>query len=189
MPATKDQIAETFRRHVERFGFSKASVEEVAAELGISKRTVYQHFSSKRDIYAYIVERIAAEQREHLSALIASEPTYRARMERFLTLVVGGMRAHIQETEKSDWMQEFEIAYDAMAGAYGAIGTELVRKGYAAGEFEFGDAHLANELIGAIVTHYGVLVREDRDYDADGAVVAAIMRMLGGAPAGRERRR
>ncbi len=189
MPATKEQIADAFRRHVERFGYSKASVEEVAAELGISKRTVYQHFSSKRDIYAYVVDRIATEQREQLTALIASEPTYRARMERFLTLVVGGMRRHIQETEKADWMQEFEIAYDAMAGAYGAIGTQLVSEGFKAGEFAFGDAYLANELIGAMVTHYGVLVREDRDYDADAEVVAAIMRMLGGPSPKRERRR
>ena len=189
MPATKDQIADTFRRHVERFGLSKASVEQVAAELGISKRTIYQHFSSKREIYAYVVERIAAEQREQLTALIADEPTHRDRMEKFLTLVIGGMRRHIQETSKADWMQEFEIAYDAMAGAYGAIGTELVAAGHAAGEFDFDDAELANGLIGAMVTHYGVLVREDRDYDADAQLVDAIMRMLGGSASGRGRRR
>lgn len=188
MPATRDEIADVFQRHVERHGLTKASVEDVAAELGISKRTIYQHFSSKRDIYAYVVERIAAGQREQLGALIASEPTYRARMEKFLTLVVSGMRRHIQETSKADWMQEFEIAYDAMAGAYGAIGTQLVAEGHAAGEFDFADAELANGFIGAIVTHYGILVREKRDYDADAQVVAAIMRMLGGPSAGRGRR-
>jgi AcrR family transcriptional regulator len=179
MPATKEQIADTFRRHVERFGFGKASVEEVAAELGISKRTVYQHFSSKKAIYAFVVEGIAAQQREQLESLIADEVGHAAKMRLFLTLVVSGMRKHIQATSKSDWMQEFEIAFDAMAGAYGAIGVELITGGYAAGEFEFGDPALANELIGAVVTHYGAMVRENRAYDADEAVVDAIMRMLG----------
>lgn len=179
MPASKDQIADTFLRHVERFGYGKASVEDVASELGISKRTVYQHFSSKQELYRYVVGRIAEAQRVQLTAMIADEPGPVAKMERFLTLVVGGMRRHIQETAKADWMQEFEIAYDAMAGAYGAIGTELIREGHAAGEFEIADAELANELIGAMVTHYGVLVREERDYDADEELVAAIMRMLG----------
>ena len=188
MPATKDQIADTFQRHVERFGFGKASIEDVAAELGISKRTVYQHFSSKKEIYAYVVERIAAEQRVQLESAISHVPGYAAKMERFLTLVVGGMRGHIQATSKADWMQEFEVAYDAMAGAYGAIGTELVAAGHEAGEFTFADARLANGLIGAMVTHYGVLVREDRDYDADEAVVAAIMRMLGAAEGGSGRK-
>lgn len=185
MPASRDQIADTFRRHVERFGFGKASVEDVAAELGISKRTVYQHFPSKKALYGYVIERIAAEQRLQLSALVENEPTYAAKMRRFLTLVVTGMRRHIQETSKSDWIQEFEVAVDAMSAAYGAIGTELAEKGHAAGEFEFADGVLANELIGAIVTHYGVLVRENRDLDADEAVVDAIMRMLGAREGGR----
>lgn len=180
MPANKEQIADAFARHVERFGYGKASVEDVAAELGISKRTVYQHFSSKRDIYAYVVDRIGDAEQARLEQALLPEPTYRAKMERFLRTVVGGMRAHIQETTKSDWMQEFEIAYDAMARAYGAIGTRLVNEGAAAGEFEFADGELANALIGAMVTQYGVMVRERRGYDADDQVVKAAMRMLGG---------
>jgi AcrR family transcriptional regulator len=188
MPATKNQIADTFLRHVERFGYGKASVEDVAAELGISKRTIYQHFSGKQDLYAYVVGRIAEAQRVQLSDAIADVPGWAPKMERFLTLVVGGMRRHIQETSKADWMQEFEVAVDAMAGAYGAIATELIRSGFEAGEFEFADAHLANDLIGAMLTHYGVLVREDNDYDADEALVAAIMRMLGARGADRGRR-
>ncbi|MDI6901646.1 MAG: TetR/AcrR family transcriptional regulator [Anaerosomatales bacterium] len=179
MPATKEQIADAFERHVQRFGYGKASVEDVAAELGISKRTIYQHFSSKRALYAYIVDRVAEKERARLEALIADEPTWRAKTERFLREVLGGMRVHIQETSKADWMAEFELALDAMTEAYGTIGTELVRRGHAAGEFTFADARLANAFIGAIATRYGVIVREERDYDADEAVVAAIMRMLG----------
>lgn len=186
MPASKEQIADTFERHVARFGYSRASVEDVAAELGISKRTVYQHFSSKKGLYGYVVGRIADTERDRLRKAVADLPTYRQRTERFLRTVVTGMRAHIQETSKSDWLQEFEIAYDAMAGAYGAVGTELVRGGFDAGEFTFADAELANALIGAMVTQYGVMVREDRHYDADDEVVEAIMRMLGGREAGPE---
>lgn len=181
MPATKEQIADAFERHVEHYGYGKASVEDVAAELGISKRTVYQHFSSKRDIYAYVVDRIADAERERLEEAIAGARSNRSKTERFLHTVVAGMRAHIQETSRADWMQEFEVAYDAMARAYGAIGVKLVAAGAAAGEFEFADAELANELIGAIVTHYGVLVRDRPGLNADEAVVAAIMRMLGGS--------
>lgn len=180
MPASKEQIADTFARHVERFGYGKASVEDVSAELGISKRTVYQHFSSKRDIYAYVVDRIGDQEAARLRAALEGVRGHREKMERFLRLVVGGMRAHIQETSKADWMQEFEVAYDAMARAYGSIGVELVESGAAAGEFEFADGQLANGLIGSMVTYYGTLVRDDTGYDADDQVIAAIMRMLGG---------
>ena len=184
MPATKEQIADTFARHVQRFGFGRASVEDVAAELGISKRTIYQHFSSKKEIYGFVVSRVADQERDRLRQSIEVEPSWRAKTEKFLRIVVSGMRAHIQETSKADWMQEFEVAYDAMAGAYGSVGTELIEKGHAAGEFDFPDPVLGNALIGAIVTQYGVMVREDRDYDADEVVVEAVMRMLGCSVAG-----
>jgi len=179
MPATKDQIADTFARHVERFGLSRASVEDVASELGISKRTIYQHFSSKRELYGYVVGRIAEGERDRLAALVADGPSWSERTERFLWIVISGMRQHIQETTKADWLQEFEVAVDAMTAAYGAVAVELIRGGYEAGEFRFADAELANGLIGAMVTYYGTVVREHRDFDADEAVVAAIMRMLG----------
>lgn len=179
MPASKEQIADAFERHVQRFGFGRASVEDVAAELGISKRTIYQHFGSKKELYAYVVGRVAEAERQRLEALVADLPSARAKMEHFLMIVVSGMRTHIQETSKADWMQEFEIAYDAMAGAYGVVGTAIAGEGHAAGEFQFEDAELANALIGAVVTQYGVIVRDRRDYDQDDVVVAAIMRMLG----------
>ena len=188
MPATKDQIADAFQRHVEHWGYGRTSVEDVAAELGISKRTVYQHFSSKKDLYAYVVDKCAVVTRKDLAAMLETEPTYRAKMRRFLQVVVTGMRTHIQETTKADWMQEFEVAFDAMSRAYGSIATELIARGAEAGEFEFADAYLANEFIGAIVTSYGVLVRERPGYDEDDAVVAAIMRMLGGGAAGTARK-
>jgi AcrR family transcriptional regulator len=179
MPATKDQIADTFAKHVERFGFGKASVEDVAAELGISKRTIYQHFSGKKDLYAFVVDRIAVGEEVRLRDALAGVASYRARMDTFQRLVLTGMRAHIVQTTRADWMQEFEIAYDAMARAYGSIGVELVEGGAAAGEFSMADGVLANALIGAMVTEYGKLVRDTPGYSDDEAIVAAVMRMLG----------
>ena len=45
----------------------------------ISKKTIYVHFDSKRDIYAYIVERQAAREKMRLAAMLAALPTYAAR--------------------------------------------------------------------------------------------------------------
>lgn len=188
MPASKQLIADTFSRHVERFGYGKASVEGVAEELGISKRTIYQHFSSKRDLYAFVVGRIGEAERSRVEGELKRVRTYRRKMERFLRLVISAMRQHIAETSKADWMQEYEIAYDAMIGAYGSVAEALVSRGAEAGEFAMADGELANGLIAAMVTHYGVRVREDPSLDADEELVQAIMRMLGdGCAAGTHR--
>ena len=72
-----------------------------------SKRTVDQHCGSKKELYGYVVERIATAQRAALEQAIAGEESYEGKMRLFLTLVVSGMRRHIQETSKADWMQQF----------------------------------------------------------------------------------
>jgi AcrR family transcriptional regulator len=177
MPANKEQIADAFQRQAERYGYERASVEAIAAELGISKRTIYQHFSSKSDLYAYVVDRMSDAEQAGVERSIANEPTYRAKMKRYLQLVVRAKRVHTQETAGTAFVQESEVDYDVMSRAYGAVGDRLLREG--AGEFAFGDAALASELVGAIVTRYGVLVWDRPDYDADDAIVDAIMRMLG----------
>ena len=47
MPATKDEIATTFLELAFRYGYRRTAVEDVARELHISKKTVYEHFASK----------------------------------------------------------------------------------------------------------------------------------------------
>ena len=44
---TRERIADVFKKHFTYFGFKKTSVDEVAKELKISKKTIYQFFSSK----------------------------------------------------------------------------------------------------------------------------------------------
>lgn len=179
MPATREQIVDEFERQVLRFGYIKTSVEDVAAELGISKRTIYQHFDSKRALYSEVVDRVGEQERARMTALVADVEGSRAKMETFLTAVASGMRMHIQRTSKAEWMQEFEVARDAMAAAYGSVAVVLMEEGISEGVFGEYDPMLMDQMIGAIMTHYGVMVREDPKLDRDQEVVEAIMRMLG----------
>ena len=74
----KEQIAEVFGRHLSRFGYAKTTLDEIAAEMHISKKTIYAHFDSKAEIYAYIIEGMAAAEKTKLAAAVATLPTYAA---------------------------------------------------------------------------------------------------------------
>lgn len=179
MPASKDQIADTFERHVERFGYAKATVEDVAAELGISKKTIYEYFGSKRELYAYVVERVARTWRGELRSAIKDQPTWGAKIETLMRNVLAGGRKHILETNKSDWQQEYEIVGQGLMKAVGQVMDEVIESGIDAGEFTFTDAAVAERLIGAVMLEYTLAVREDPRTDADEQVVAALRRFLG----------
>ena len=56
-------------------GFSKVSIEELASELGISKKTLYKNFKSKDAILTQLMERQMATAQIHVDAIFAqSEP-------------------------------------------------------------------------------------------------------------------
>lgn len=179
MPATRDQIADTFERHVGRFGYAKATVEDVAAELGISKKTIYEHFSSKRDLYLYVVERVSMAWRSELRASITDVPTWGAKLEAVMAMVIAGARQHIEETAKSDWQQEYEIVGEALIKAVDEVVHEILRAGTDAGEFALRDSDVANRLVRVLVLEYTMMIRDEPQLDLDADVVAAVRRFMG----------
>jgi len=179
MSTTQQQIAEVFERHVARFGYDKSTLDDVAREMKISKKTIYVHFDSKRSIYAYIVKRQAAREKMRLAASVATLPTYAARVEAVMRFILGSARAHITETGRNEWLREYEIAADAFRMANGDLIRELLQAGMDTGEFDKGDAALVEKMIAAMILEYLQLVNEDPEYDRDEELLSRIRRFIG----------
>lgn len=176
---TKQEIAEAFSRHFDRYGYDKTTLDEVARDLRISKKTIYVFFDGKRDIYAHLVEERAAREKMQLAASVATLPTYAARVEALMKYVLDMARAHIQETGKEEWLREYEIAADAFTKANGDLIRELVEAGMAAGEFPPGDARLVEIMVAAMIKEYLVQVNEDPTFDRDQELLERIRRFIG----------
>lgn len=52
----RESIIQSAMEQISRYGFRKFTVDDVAADLGISKKTIYKHFNSKKDIISAVVE-------------------------------------------------------------------------------------------------------------------------------------
>jgi AcrR family transcriptional regulator len=176
---TQQQIAEVFRRRVEEVGYAKATLDDVARAMRISKKTIYVHFGGKRDIYAYIVERQAAEEKRRLAAMLSALPSYKAKVEAALRIVMDMGRRHVEETEREEWLAQYEVAGDAFRKANGDLLRELVQDGMDAGEFAPGDAELVERMVTAMVLEYLLGVREDVAFDRDAELLERIMRFIG----------
>jgi len=57
-----------------RSGFAGTSMEDVAAEAGISRLIVYRHFGSKEDLYRAVLEQVRSRIRERMNPAL-EEPT------------------------------------------------------------------------------------------------------------------
>lgn len=178
MSTTKQQIAQTFERRLAEAGYDRTTLDDVARELRISKKTIYVHFDSKRDIYAFLVAGQAAREKMRLAAAVATLPTYAARVEALLKFVIESARTHINETGRDEWLREYEIAADAFRQANGELLRELIAAGMDAGEFSAGDAAFVERAIAAMVLDYLVAVNEDPSVDHDAELVERILKFL-----------
>ncbi|WP_048877047.1 TetR/AcrR family transcriptional regulator [Saccharomonospora saliphila] len=55
-PEKRKAIADAARAVFVREGFARASVDTIAAEAGVSKRTIYNHYGDKKQLFLAIVE-------------------------------------------------------------------------------------------------------------------------------------
>lgn len=184
MPATKDEIAQLFWRHVEHYGFAKTSVGDVARELGISKTTVYQYFTSKEDILRYVIEGAATHEAERMEIAYAVIPTYWGRIEKLIReAVLQQTRDWLDQYQATEARHQFELGGNIARAAYHSLMVGWVTKGAEAGEFTLiaGDASLTARFMGAIALDATEQIREDREHDIDDAVIEAARRLFGHA--------
>jgi AcrR family transcriptional regulator len=181
MPATKDEIADLFWRHVEHYGFAKTSVGEIARELGISKTTVYQYFSGKDDILHYVIARGAQAEADRVELEYAGLTSYWVRIERFIRDgVLRRTREWLDLYQETEARHQFEIGAQVARETYHSLMVRWVTAGAASGEFHpvGGDAALTAHFMGAVVVDATEQIHQDRGRDIDDALIEACRRLL-----------
>ena len=68
-PANR-RIIEAARRHLFTYGYNALTMDELAHELGMSKKTLYLHFPGKDAIISTIIEEIGRTIRQELEAVL-----------------------------------------------------------------------------------------------------------------------
>ncbi len=52
----RDQVIESARKLFHQFGFKKVSMDEIAKEAGVTKKTIYMYFGSKEELLQYFIQ-------------------------------------------------------------------------------------------------------------------------------------
>lgn len=52
----REQVIEAARKLFHRFGFKKVSMDEIAREAGVTKKTIYMYFGSKEELLKYFIQ-------------------------------------------------------------------------------------------------------------------------------------
>lgn len=80
----KDTIIEEAIRQIQKVGLKKFTVEDVAKELGVSKKTIYKYFSSKNEIISSVVDFVMEKEKAYTQKVMEMEGSCIAKMDALL---------------------------------------------------------------------------------------------------------
>jgi AcrR family transcriptional regulator len=179
MKDRKEVIADEFQKHFNHFGFKKTSVDDVARALQVSKKTIYQHFSSKEEIFYHIVSRIARQYRAKMERELGPYPTYREKLEHLIRMVFAESRRWLKTNDAFEFKYKYEIAELAFQDTYEELITELIQRGTDAGEFSSPQADLTGRFVRGIIAESMKLLSSDPDLAVEDNAIEAILKLLG----------
>jgi AcrR family transcriptional regulator len=178
MKDRKEIIADEFQKHFNHFGFKKTSVDDVARALQISKKTIYQHFSSKEEIFYYIVSRIGRQYRYRMERKLEDYPTCREKVKQLIRMIFAESRQWLKTNDAFEFKYKYEIAGLAFQDTYEGLIVELVQGGTEAGEFSAPQAGLAGRFIRGIIAESMKLLHSDPNLAVEEDAIAAILKLL-----------
>jgi TetR/AcrR family transcriptional regulator, cholesterol catabolism regulator len=178
MTVTRENIADSFEKHLEQFGFRKTSVEDIAKDLHISKKTIYVHYESKDAIFKSVIERRAAEDKQRIAAELADRASYTAKVEGLIRIVFDFTRDWWRRNRDSEFVQRYQVAEQAFLDAYTDLIRDYVHAGVRNGEFTARDDETTVRLVSGLMLAGTRMLQEDIDAEVEPSVVEAVNRLL-----------
>ena len=133
MTSKKEKILDTASQLFSRNGAKKTTIDEIAAEAGIAKGTVYLSFSSKEDILLAVGRREVDLILAQLRRVVRSETTAISKLEKFLITRFGA---------EDEIRKKYHSSPEAMQESYALPQSEKVKQ-----EFYAGELHIIRDIL------------------------------------------
>jgi DNA-binding transcriptional regulator YbjK len=93
---TRDAILDAAERTLQRFGYRKMSIDDVAKAAGVGKSTIYLHFKDKADVALSSLERTMTRAQEVMRAIAKESGDPAERLKRMLEVRVMAVVGAVQ---------------------------------------------------------------------------------------------
>ena len=179
MPADRDRIALAFMGLAFRHGFRRTSVEDVARSLRISKKTIYEAFSSKEAMLEYALELAALEQRARVEARL-TETSALGRALQVVRIALADARAGFAANPGVELVDP-ELQASVNDRVYGPMVRDLLEAGVASGAFSVTDVDMTTRFVMAIGMEAVREIHDDPESRPEELAVVAVRRLITGA--------
>ncbi|MBN3034648.1 MAG: TetR/AcrR family transcriptional regulator [Bacteroidales bacterium] len=180
MTDPRQRIADAFKRHFTHFGFRKTSVDEVAKELKMSKKTIYQFFSTKEKIFFFIISQAAQGYSRKMERDIREISGARGKLEELIRLIFRESRRWVREgNDAFEFKYKYEIASLAFRDAYSGLFERLLNEGIEEGVFRVSRPELTLQFIQGIFSEAMKVLQSDTESPVEDEVMESVRRLVG----------
>jgi AcrR family transcriptional regulator len=174
----RDDIADAFKKHFHYYGFKKTSVDDVAGELHISKKTIYEYFDSKEEVFEFVISREAKNMGTRMDANLGEVQGSEAKIRVLIHMIFENAASYIAASQSLDFKSQDEIATRAFQSAYEGILRQVVDKGKQEKAFSgtFDDLDLS--FVYAVIQKALMSMRDEPAKNPELAVFAMVIKML-----------
>jgi AcrR family transcriptional regulator len=177
MPATKDEIAAKFMELAFRYGYRRTAVEDVARELRISKKTIYEHFSSKDELLRYALEMSARAQRARVESLL-TETTALGRVQQVTGIALADARRFFESRPHGEMIEPPELQAQVNEMVFAPMVRDLIVEGVATGEFDVADPDTTAAFFVAMGMEAVRMIRDDPSCRPEEALLESVRRLI-----------
>ena len=161
MNKTKRKIFETSMKLFAEKGYDATSIEDITATVGVAKGTLYYHFSSKEEIFNFLVE-------EGIKLLQNSIDIKTAKFESYIDKLKAIILIQIKIVVKYENLITILLSQKCQKLIFEYINKieEIVKEGIEAGEIKKGDTHaIASEIYGLICSSLVYKLRNQKEIE------------------------
>jgi len=176
--AQKQAIADAFKKHFQHFGFKKTSMDDISNELHVSKKTIYQYFSTKEEIFYYVVSQIAHQYLKSMESDLKQFPAYREKLTHLIQMIFGEAKKWLKQNDAFEFRYKYEIAELAFKDAYSELMKQLLQQGIEAGEFSPVPVDLTVRMMQGMISESMRLATANPDLAVEEHLTGAILKLV-----------
>ena len=172
MNKTKRKIFETSMKLFAEKGYEATSIEEITATVGVAKGTLYYHFSSKEEIFDFLIEEGIKLLKNSLDIKTSKYENYIDKVKAILLIqikIVNKYEDIITIILSQFWGKEKrnQKCKDLVYEYINQI-EKIVKDGIAAGQIKQGDSKaIASEIYGLICSSLVYKIREAENFNVN----------------------
>ncbi len=179
MDPRKERIADCFKKHINQLGFKKTSVTDISNELKISKKTIYELFSTKEKIFHYVIYRVAKTHKNSMTKKLENHQTAKDKIYELINMIFSESKKWLKKNDAFEFKYKYEIAEIAFKEAYNELFAELIKEGIKNGEFETTNTvELTICFINGIFSESMKLLSSNPDLEIEKNVSESILKLL-----------